>query len=75
MLAQRIRNLSKVHSSILRNLFLIFFRQEKSTAIVNLANHARVTTAEVGNSQETGRLYPGFLLVNGDSIRESVIRP
>ena len=38
MLAQRIKKVSKVYQSILKtNRFLIFLRQEKSTANVNLA--------------------------------------
>ena len=38
MLAQRIRNVSIVHPSILKtNRLLIFLRQEKSTVMANLA--------------------------------------
>jgi len=40
---------------------------------LKLSNRAGVKTALAENSQETGRLCPGFLLVNGDPIRQSVI--
>ena len=73
MLAQTIRKVSKVHPSILKtNRFFIFLRLEKSTATES-CNHARVTTAEVENLQETVRLCPGFLSFNGDPIRRSVV--
>ena len=69
-------NVSKVDPSILKaNRFLFLLRREKSTASVISCNRAEVTTAEVQNSQETGRLCPGFLLVKGDPIRQSVIWP
>ena len=58
------RELGRFNPGILKtNRFLIFLRQEKSAAIVNLA-----TTAEVKNSQETGRSCLGILLVNGYPI-------
>ena len=68
MLAQRIRNICKVHLSILKkNLLLIFLRSEKSTPIVNLA-----ITHELPQQKGKIRGKPGFLLVNGDPIRQSV---
>ena len=74
MLAQRIRNVSKVDPSILKaNRFLFLLRREKSTASVNRAIAQKLPQRKWKNSQETGRLCPGFLLVNGDPIRQSVI--
>ena len=54
---------------------LHYFEARKIYCYCKSCNHARVTTAEVENLQETMRLYPGFWLVNGDPIRPSVIWP
>ena len=61
MLAQRIRNVSKVHPSILKtNRFLIFLRQEKSTAILNLAIMLELPEQKWKIHQKLGIYVLGF---------------
>ena len=67
----------KVHPSILKtNRFLIIFlRQEKSTAIMNLAIAHELLQLMWKICRKPAFHVLGFLLVNGDPIRQSIIWP